>query len=98
MQSPDARSTIQSWPKEAKKAAEMMIQKYGQPDEVTAMRVVETDHAFPVPHKDVLEQVIDYRVSTDKVDDLARYDGSVIVERTKGELSARCDMRRPSRR
>ena len=106
MQSPDARTTIQSWPKEARKAAEMMIQKYGQPDEVTAMRVVwhdngpwkrtvvtkeETDHAFPMPHKDVLEQVIDYRVSTDKVDDLAKYDGSVIVERTKGELSARCD-------
>lgn len=44
-----------------------------------------------MPHKDVLEQVIDYRVSTDKVDDLAAYDGSVIVERTKGELSARCD-------
>jgi hypothetical protein len=84
----------------------MMIQKYGQPDEITPMRLVwhdngpwkrtivtkeETDHAFPMPHKDVLEQVIDYRVSTDKVDDLAAYDGSVIVERTKGELSARCD-------
>jgi len=26
-----------------------------------------------------------------KYDDLARYDGSVIAERTKGELSARCD-------
>jgi hypothetical protein len=106
MKSSDARTTLQNWPKEAKKAAEMMIQKYGQPDEVTAMRVVwhdngpwkrtvvtkeETDHAFPMPHKDVLEQVIDYRVSTDKFDDLARYDGSVIVERTKGELSARCD-------
>jgi hypothetical protein len=24
--------------------------------------------------------------------DLARFDGSVIVERTKGEMSARCDM------
>jgi hypothetical protein len=106
MKSPDARTTVQSWPKEAKKAAEMMIQKYGEPDEVTPMRVVwhdngpwkrtivtkeETDHAFPMPHKDVLEQVIDYRVATDKVDELARYDGSVIVERTKGELSARCD-------
>jgi hypothetical protein len=106
MSSSDASTTVQSWPKEAKKAAEMMIQKYGQPDEITAMRLVwhdngpwkrtivtkeETDHAFPMPHKDVLEQVIAYRVPTDKVDDLAAYDGSVIVERTKGELSARCD-------
>jgi hypothetical protein len=106
MNSSDARTVIQSWPKEAKKSAEMMIQKYGTPDEITAMRLVwhdngpwkrtivtkeETDHAFPMPHKDVLEQVIDYRVPTDKVDELAKYDGSVIVERTKGELSARCD-------
>lgn len=77
MKSSDARTTVQSWPKEAKKAAQMMIQKYGQPDEVTTMRVVwhdngpwkrtvvtkeETDHAFPMAHKDVLEQVVDYRV------------------------------------
>ncbi len=27
----------------------------------------------------------------DKAGDLARYDGSVIVERTKGEIAARCD-------
>ncbi len=27
----------------------------------------------------------------DKFDDMAAYDGSVIVERTKGEMSARCD-------
>lgn len=31
------------------------------------------------------------RVPPDKFDDLALYDGSVIVERTKGEISARCD-------
>jgi hypothetical protein len=102
----NARGIVQSWPMDAKKAAEMMIQKYGEPDEATSMRLVwhdngpwkhtivtkeETDHAFPVPHKDVLEQVIDYRVTPEKFDDLAQYDGSVIVERTKGELSARCD-------
>lgn len=27
----------------------------------------------------------------DQFDDLAKYDGSVIVERTRGEFSARCD-------
>ena len=42
-------------------------------------------------HEDVLEQGIDYRVPPEMFDDLARYDGSVIVERTKGEISARCD-------
>ncbi len=48
-------------------------------------------HSFPMPHPDLLEQAIDYRVPVDMFDDLARYDGSVIAERTKGELSARCD-------
>ncbi|MGE3597130.1 MAG: hypothetical protein AB7N70_16415 [Dehalococcoidia bacterium] len=44
-----------------------------------------------MPHKDVLEQFVAYRVPPDKFDELANYDGSVIVERTKGEISARCD-------
>ncbi len=48
-------------------------------------------HDFPVPHPDVLEQFIHMDVPPDYFDDLAHYDGSVIVERTKGEISARCD-------
>jgi hypothetical protein len=51
----------------------------------------EVRHDFPKPHTDFVEQFIDYRVPTDKFDELAAYDGSVIVERTKGEISARCD-------
>jgi len=39
----------------------------------------------------VMEQFVDYRVPVDRFDDLAKYDGSVIAERTKGVLSARCD-------
>jgi hypothetical protein len=38
-----------------------------------------------------LEQAIHYRVPPDKLDELALYDGSVIVERTEGEMSALCD-------
>ncbi len=38
-----------------------------------------------------MKQTISYQVPTDKYDELAEYDGSVIVERTKGEISARCD-------
>jgi hypothetical protein len=80
--------------------------KYGAPDEVTPTMLVWHDngpwkrttisrdavpHRFPGPHDDVMEQVIDYRVPPDRFDELAAYDGSVIVERTKGEMSARCD-------
>ena len=38
----------------------------------------------------MLEQFIHYDVPEDMFDELAMYDGSVIAERTKGEISARC--------
>ena len=52
------------------------------------------DHNFPTPHPDLLEQFINYKVPVEKFDDMAAYDGSVILERTKGEMSARCDLKR----
>ena len=102
----NAKSIIASWPEASRMAAMDMIQKYGQPQEVTATMLLwrnngpwkwtkvtkETiQHDFPMSHPDLLEQAINYRAPIDKYDDLARYDGSVIVERTKGEMSARCD-------
>ncbi len=104
--SSDVKELIQDWPDVSKKAANAMIEKYGQPDESTKSMLIwhnngpwkrtivssePVEHKFPMPHKDVLEQVIDYKVPPEKVGDLAKYDGSVIVERTKGEISARCD-------
>jgi hypothetical protein len=98
--------TISGWEEVSKKAANSMIDKYGLPNEGTESMLIWRDtspwkrtivyrdpveHKFPVPHKDVLEQFVDMDVAPDKFDDLAAYDGSVIVERTKGEISARCD-------
>ena len=97
---------LSDWHEASQKAAKQMMDKYGPPAEVTETSLVwhETgtwkrtmiskeavDHNFPMPHPDVMEQVIDYDVPVDFFDDLAAYDGSVIVERTKGEISARCD-------
>jgi hypothetical protein len=97
---------LQSWPEMPRMAAREMIAKYGPPAEMTASRLIwgatgpwkgtvlyrdEVEHRFPKPHTDFLEQFVDYHVPPDKFDDLAAYDGSVIVERTKGEISARCD-------
>lgn len=97
---------MDSWPKASREAAEFMTKKYGAPREVTATKMTwgrtgqwkqtvvynyEVQHDFPGPHTDVMQQWIDYRVPTDKVDDLAMYDGSVVVNRTNGEISARCD-------
>ena len=90
-----------------KKSAEQTIEKYGAPNEALESRLIwynngawkrtivyrdEVLHNFPAPHTDVIEQFIDYTVPAEKFSELAAFDGSVIVERTKGEVSARCDM------
>lgn len=100
------RSMIADWPETSREVAHTMIARYGAPHEATSSMLVwhgngpwkhtilsrdPVPHRFPMPHDDVLEQVIDYRVPPDRFDELAAYDGSVIVERTKGEMSARCD-------
>ena len=102
----DVQNMLAAWPEPSRMAAMEMMSKYGAPSGVTATTLswantgpwkwtkISRDpvwHNFPTPHPDVWEQAIDYRVPVDKFDDMARYDGSVVVERTKGEMSARCD-------
>jgi hypothetical protein len=96
---------VQNWPEESREAAQLVIDQYGEPDEWTETlliwhhpgpwkRIVASkafyQHNFPAPHVDVVESVINYRVPVDKFTPLAEFDGSVIVERTAGEVSARC--------
>lgn len=98
---------IEQWPSIPQKAATKMIERYGAPNEATPTRLIwfhngpwkrtiiyrdEVPHNFPKPHTDVLEQFIDYRVPPEKHGEVVAFDGSVIPERTKGEVSARCDM------
>ena len=96
---------IKSWPEESREATQLVIDKYGEPDEVTESeliwhkraewkRIVASktfyQHDFPAPHQDSIRTVLDYRVPPEKFSALAEFDGSVIVERTAGEVSARC--------
>ncbi len=100
-------SILAQWPETPRKVVQKTIDKYGPPNEATQSRLIwfdngpwkrtiiyrdEVPHNFPKPHTDLLEQFIDYQVPIDKYDDLAAFDGSVVPERTKGEMSARCDM------
>lgn len=100
-----ASDIIERWPAQSREAAQLVIEAYGKPHEATDSqltwrsvgpwkRVVATstfyEHEFPAPHIDSVESFIDYRVPVEKVSALAAFDGSVIVERTAGELSARC--------
>lgn len=51
----------------------------------------EVDHFFPEPHKDVMQHFVEFKVPPDMFDELTEFDGSVVVDRTQGEISARCD-------
>ncbi|MGD9614125.1 MAG: hypothetical protein AB7H90_07620 [Alphaproteobacteria bacterium] len=101
----NATERIKDWPEESREAAKLVIEKYGEPDEITDTRltwhkrgswkrIVATKtfypHNFPAPHTDAVESVIDYRVPVEKFTALAEFDGSVVVERTAGEVLARC--------
>ena len=97
---------ISDWPAAPKRGAQQMIERYGPPNEATPTKlfwyrngpwkrtVVTSDvvtHNFPAPHSDFLTQVIDYRVPPEKLEEIGRFDGSCLVDRTSGEAGARCD-------
>jgi predicted outer membrane protein len=102
----DARTIIEKWPAKPRIAALRMIDKYGAPREATSTKLVwkqtgpwkrivisaeESPHYFPQMHTDFLTQVIDYRVPPEKIDEISRMNGSVVVDRTRGEMSVLCD-------
>jgi hypothetical protein len=101
-----AAQVIEGRPSQPREAAIKTVQRYGAPDAVMPSRLIWTakrpwkrvvvnrdtvPHRFPKPHNDLLEEWVAYRVPPERLDDVARFDGSVIAERTKGELGARCD-------
>ncbi len=98
---------LAEWPNRPKLSAHRTMEKYGMPDEATEVRLVwhnktpwkrimvvreEIPHLFPRLHMDYLYMTINYHVPAGKSDDLIEFDGSVLIDRTKGELTARCDV------
>ena len=92
------------WPDSSVKAAKNLLAKYGEPTESTASMLVwkgiapfkrivvyreEVVHRFPLLHKDLVEHVVAYKIPINKAGELTKFDGSVIFDRTRGELSAR---------
>lgn len=55
---------------------------------LTADEVV---HNFPTPHTDFFAQVVEYPVDPAKVAGEAAFDGSVIINRTAGQIASRCN-------
>jgi len=98
---------VNDWNAMPKKAANLTMEQYGPPNEATESRLIwynngpwkrtivyrdEIPHDFPEPHTDCIENYINYTVPPEMFSELAKFDGSLIVERTKGEVSSRCDM------
>lgn len=103
---PSAQSVIARWTPRPRRAARRLIEKYGEPNEISDSRLTwfdngpwrktvvyrdELEHNFPSRHYDFIEQSISYRVPPEKFNDLARLDGSLTARRTAGLLSSRSD-------
>jgi hypothetical protein len=102
----EVEKVIAGWPKASQEAVRFMTKKYGPAAAVTQEMIIwgktgpwkrtivfahEYPHEFPAHHTDVMQQFTDYKADPGLYDDLAKYDGSVVLERTSGEISARCD-------
>lgn len=98
---------LTGWTERPTLAVREMMVKYGAPTEVSSESIVwhnvgpykrimvtkkEVPHNFPAPHMDYLEHTVSYNVPTEKIDDLIAYDASMTVNKTQGEMSARCDL------
>jgi hypothetical protein len=98
---------LAGWPEKQQEVAKKIIDKYGLPNGGTTTNLViwldngpwkytilyreEVPHNFPMKHVDILEQAINYRVPSGKINELAVYNGSLTVRRTKGDIVAMCD-------
>lgn len=102
----EAKRIIEDWPAAPKTVGEQLLDHYGEPNEATPTKLLwyrngpwartelsadEVVHDFPTPHTDFLTQYIDYPIDAERASDLVKFDGSVIVDRTAGQIGSRCD-------
>lgn len=103
---PEARMIVEDWPSAPRSVAEKLLDHYGAPNEATPTTLFwyrtdpwarmeitadEIVHNFPTPHTDFLTQFVDYPISPARAAQLVAFDGSVIIDRTAGQLGSRCD-------
>lgn len=101
-----AADLTDGWPQSSSAAAAEMIEKHGLPTETTDDTLVWRNIApferitvrkevhsskFPVLHQNAVDHVVAYRAPMDKVEDVRRYNGSISIDPTKGEMTASGD-------
>jgi hypothetical protein len=102
----EVERVIAGWPDAQRNVARQMLDRYGPPNEATPTKLfwyangpwkrteLTSDsvvHNWPTVHSDFLTQVIDYRVPPEMFHLIAMFDGSILADRTRGEVAARCD-------
>jgi hypothetical protein len=98
-----AAGLTSGWPDSSITAAKEMISKYGDPQETTSTSLIWRNiapfkriivhkevynHRFPLLHQNALEHVVNYKAKPEKIDDVWKYNGSIVLDRTKGEMSS----------
>ncbi len=99
-----AEHIIVDWPEAQRVAAQTFISTYGQPDEMTESRLIWHNSSpwkeihlyrdaiqdlFPIPHSGFIVQTINYNVPVDRMDEVATFDASIVIDQATGEISAR---------
>jgi hypothetical protein len=102
----EAKSIIADWPEGPQRVGEKLLDHYGSPNEATPTKLFwyrtghwarmeltadEVLHHFPTPHTDYLTQYVDYPIRYESAAALLEFDGSIIIDRTAGQIGARCD-------
>jgi hypothetical protein len=101
-----AAKNLAGWPVERQVLAAHLVTVYGDPQELTSRSLSWYDngpwkrtvlykdgdsHRFPLPHPDVLWQTLNYKVPQNRIVALMSYDGSILIDRTRGEMTVHCD-------
>lgn len=98
-----AMELTKGWPSSATTAAREIIARYGEPTEVNTSelvwrnvqpfkrivvhRIVYFTH-FPLLHPNAVEHVVNYRAPAKRVENVWVYNGSVVLDRVRGEMAA----------
>jgi hypothetical protein len=103
---PAAEGVIQDWPEASRLIAQVMIEEYGEPAEVSSVALVWFNNGpwkktlvFRSPpanwssssEADVLQQVVSYHVPLNKFGELVLFDTRLTMNQARRELSFRSD-------
>ncbi len=101
-----AAKNLKGWPPERQALAAHLVAKYGQPQDSSPRQISWFDngpwkrtvlyrdgdlHKFPLSHRDVLWQTVNYKVALNRIAAILAYNGSILIDRTRGEITAHCD-------